>query len=429
YKTTSDPADYPADRGEEGDDEDESSDDEEDESSDDYEIEDIDIEGDEPQTPRSLPSGSEIARLMAIHTPPPSPISPLSSSLPQIPSPPLPLLSPPPTDPTYEEEPLGYRLFRDRRFYAHTARLMKGEARASPDRIFQTTVGTQLEEIRELRSGHRKLQAQFIRVLTALKSYQTQLTVALGRIQILEIARVPAQPEKMAPKRTFRANPATTTTTTTTSMTDAQLEALIEQGVARALAACDADINTNGNDSHNSRTGAKRTERVTRECTYPDFMKCKPLNFKGTEGVVELTQWFENMETMFRISNCSVENQIKFSTCTLLGSALTWWNSHVTTVGPDAAYVMTWVDMKKKMTDKAYTAGFGEKKPYGGSKPLCPKCNYYHDGPCALKGYNHCCAEKIVRIPWGNEIVIVHGDGSDRGNETHLNIISCAKTQ
>ncbi|GJY72951.1 hypothetical protein Tco_0477382 [Tanacetum coccineum] len=49
----------------------------------------------------------------------------------------------------------------------------------------------------------------------------------------------------------------------------------------------------------------------------------------GTEGVVELTQWFERMETMFRISNCFVDNQIKFSTCTLLAGALTWWNSHV----------------------------------------------------------------------------------------------------
>ncbi|GKA92521.1 reverse transcriptase domain-containing protein [Tanacetum coccineum] len=81
-------------------------------------------------------------------------------------------------------------------------------------------------------------------------------------------------------------------------------------------------------------------------------MKCQPLNFKDTEGVVELTQWFEKMETVFRISNCSVENQIKFSTCTLLGSALTWWNSHVRTVGHDVAYAMTWTDLKKKMSDK-----------------------------------------------------------------------------
>nr|GEZ04652.1 hypothetical protein [Tanacetum cinerariifolium] len=129
----------------------------------------------------------------------------------------------------------------------------------------------------------------------------------------------------MFPKRITRANLATTTTTTTTS------------GVTKALTARDADRNTNGDDSHVSRTSARRTERVTRECTYPDFMKCQPLNFKGTEGVVELTQWFEKMETVFRISNCSVENQIKFSTCTLLGSALIWWNSHVITVGPDVA--------------------------------------------------------------------------------------------
>ncbi|GKA54095.1 putative reverse transcriptase domain-containing protein [Tanacetum coccineum] len=38
------------------------------------------------------------------------------------------------------------------------------------------------------------------------------------------------------------------------------------------------------------------------------------------------------------------------------------------------------------------------------------------------------CAEKIVRIPWGNETLIVHGDKSSRGNETRLNIISCTKT-
>nr|GFA30706.1 hypothetical protein [Tanacetum cinerariifolium] len=451
----------------------------------------------------------------------------------------------------------------------------------------------------------------------------------------------------MASKRTTRANPATTTTTTTTFVTDAQLAALIEQRITRALVTRDADINMNSDDSHKSGIGARRTERVTRECTHPDFMKCKPLNFKGTEGVVELTQWFEKMETVFHISNCSVENQIKFSTCTLLGSAVTWWNSHVTTVGPDAAYAMTWeankikryvggfpdvihgsvvalrpktmqeeIEMANELIDKRNNswaerqAENKRKKSYRGSKPLCPKCNYHHDGPCAPKCYkcnkvshiardcrgstnvntannqmgngtgqkptcyecgsqrhfrkdcqklknnnrgtqrgnatalakvyavgragtnpdsnvvtgtfllnNHyasilfdtgadrsfvstafssqftitptaldhyydveladgriiglnsilrgcilnflnypfnidlmpieigsfdaiigmdwlakyhaviVCAEKIVRIPWGNEILIVHGEGSDRGNETRLNIISCAKTQ
>ncbi|GKB29273.1 putative reverse transcriptase domain-containing protein [Tanacetum coccineum] len=306
----------------------------------------------------------------------------------------------------------------------------------------------------------------------------------------------------MAPKRATRSNIAPETTNTT-SVTNAQLQAMINQGVTAALAARDA--NTNGVDIHNSGTGARRNERATRKCTYPDFMKCQPINFKGTKGVVELTLWIEKMETVFRISNCSVENQIKFSTCTLLGNALTWWNSHVRTVGNDIAYAMTWTELKKKITDKycprteikklkvelwelkvkgtdvigynqrfqelallcgrmfpeesdkiekyvgglpdmihgsvvaskpktmqeatemaievmdkrirtfadrqtenkrkpdnnqqpqqhhqnkrqntgrAYAAGTVEKKHYGGSKPLCSKCNYHHDGPCAPK--------------------------------------------
>ncbi|GKD49625.1 putative reverse transcriptase domain-containing protein [Tanacetum coccineum] len=39
------------------------------------------------------------------------------------------------------------------------------------------------------------------------------------------------------------------------------------------------------------------------------------------------------------------------------------------------------------------------------------------------------CDEKIVRIPFGNEILIVRGDGSNNGHESRLNIISCTKTQ
>ncbi|GKB08243.1 hypothetical protein Tco_0836527 [Tanacetum coccineum] len=77
----------------------------------------------------------------------------------------------------------------------------------------------------------------------------------------------------MAPKRrTMRLNPETTpavTAATTTTVTNAQLQAMIDQGVTTVLAACDA--NTNGVDIHNSGTGARRNERATRECTYPDF--------------------------------------------------------------------------------------------------------------------------------------------------------------
>ncbi|GJY31175.1 putative reverse transcriptase domain-containing protein, partial [Tanacetum coccineum] len=90
---------------------------------------------------------------------------------------------------------------------------------------------------------------------------------------------------------------------------------------------------------------------VTRECTYQDFMKCQPLNFKGTEGVVGLIRWFEKMETVFHISNCPEKSQVKYATCTLLDDALTWWNSHKRTIGTEAAFAMSWRELMKQMTE------------------------------------------------------------------------------
>nr|GFC18189.1 hypothetical protein [Tanacetum cinerariifolium] len=203
------------------------------------------------------------------------------------------------------------------------------------------------------------------------------------------------------------------------------------------------------------------------------------MSFQGTEGVVGLTRWLEKMESVFQISNCTVACQVKFASCTLQRSALTWWNSHTRVVGQDVVYVMPWTALKRIITDKyyprgeiqktfpeesakeeryisglpdmihgsvkaskpqsmqeaiefateimdkkmltrverqaehkrkfddtsrntqhqqqppkrnnvarAYTAGQRDKNPYVGTKPLCPKCNYRHDGPCALKCAN-----------------------------------------
>ncbi|GKF86130.1 putative reverse transcriptase domain-containing protein, partial [Tanacetum coccineum] len=39
------------------------------------------------------------------------------------------------------------------------------------------------------------------------------------------------------------------------------------------------------------------------------------------------------------------------------------------------------------------------------------------------------CDEKIVRIPYGNEILIVQGDKSDKEKISTLIIISCVKAQ
>ncbi|GKA98609.1 hypothetical protein Tco_0826546 [Tanacetum coccineum] len=110
------------------------------------------------------------------------------------------------------------------------------------------------------------------------------------------------------------------TTTPTIHMTDAQIKALIARGVADALAERDADRSRNGDDSYDSGGDGRRRMLVAHECTYTDFLKCQPLNFKGTKGV--------------------------------FGNALTRWNSHVRTVGHDVAYAMPWKTLKKIMTDK-----------------------------------------------------------------------------
>nr|GEZ05788.1 retrotransposon protein, putative, Ty3-gypsy subclass [Tanacetum cinerariifolium] len=309
-------------------------------------------------------------------------------------------------------------------------------------------------------------------------------------------------------KRTKRATP-TTTTTPTTTVTNAQLQALIDRGVATALAERDVDKSRNGTEGVVGLTRwIEKMELVfqIKNCTVAcqvKFASCtlqgSALTWwnshlravgqdvayaipwaalkrmitskycpRGTEGVVGLTQWIEKMELVFQIRNCTVACQVKFASCTLQGSALTWWNSHLRAVGQDVAYAIPWAALKRMITSKycprakveryigglpdmihdsvkaskthsmqeaiefatemmdkkmlihaerqveqkrkfddtsrnnqhqqqpfkwnnvarAYTAEPGDKKPYGGTKPLCPKFNYHHDGPCTPKCTN-----------------------------------------
>ncbi|GKF25688.1 reverse transcriptase domain-containing protein, partial [Tanacetum coccineum] len=123
--------------------------------------------------------------------------------------------------------------------------------------------------------------------------------------------------------RLTRAPPVTPTPNeTTTTVTEAQLQALIDQGVAAAMAEVEASRVRNGYNSN------------------------------GTEGGVEHTRWFEKMESVFSISNCTTSCQVKFVTCTLQDDALTWWNAHVKTTTPEASNAMPWATLKKMMIDK-----------------------------------------------------------------------------
>ncbi|GJR54165.1 putative reverse transcriptase domain-containing protein [Tanacetum coccineum] len=276
-------------------------------------------------------------------------------------------------------------------------------------------------------------------------------------------------------------------------MTQAEI-AMIDQGVTAALAARDATMN--GDDNHTSGMGVRRTERVARECTYQEFMKCQPLYFKGTEGVIELTQWFERMETTYLRKKITdkycLRNEIKKLEVELWnlkvkGTDVTGYNQRFqeltllyVRIFPEESdkverYVGGLPDMiqgsfvalkpktmqeatemasklmdrkintiaerqaekkrkfndtsknnqnhpqhnKRQNTGRAYTAGYGDKKQYGGSKPLCPKCNYNHNGPCAPKCYKcnkfshlgHNCRSSTSVNPGINQ----RGNGTGQG--------------
>ncbi|GJU72009.1 putative reverse transcriptase domain-containing protein [Tanacetum coccineum] len=266
----------------------------------------------------------------------------------------------------------------------------------------RTQVVAQQAVITELHAADRRRQAMITEMLAADRKRQKQFI------------------EKMEPKRATRSNtaPETTNTTSVTLIFGGGWPLTSGNGLTKAVADAfgstinisDADRNTNGDDSHNSGMGVRRTERTAHE----------------------------------------FENQVKFSTCTLHSVTLTWWNTHVKTVGHDAAYESDKIEkyvggfpdmihgsvvaskpktmkdaveiatelMDKKIrtfaehqteskmkfegtsrntqnqqqqqnkrhnTNRAYAAGTGEKKLYGGSKPLCLKCNYPHNGPCAPK--------------------------------------------
>ncbi|GJW04379.1 RNA-directed DNA polymerase, eukaryota [Tanacetum coccineum] len=128
--------------------------------------------------------------------------------------------------------------------------------------------------------------------------YKTRDTLVVVILEVICIKDLIMPPRKAPRTRTTPA-----TTTNTTSVTNAQLQAMIDQGVAAALATRDANRSMKGKTTIILRNGC-------------------------TEGVCQIKpQWFNELEIVFA-------------------------KAIALTVGHDVAYAMTWTDLKKKMTDK-----------------------------------------------------------------------------
>ncbi|GJT66368.1 reverse transcriptase domain-containing protein [Tanacetum coccineum] len=97
------------------------------------------------------------------------------------------------------------------------------------------------------------------------------------------------------------------------------------------------------------------TDEMEMEATEEMEMEVtKEMIIEGMDEIemeIEMGIMVEKMETVFNISNCPPKYQVKYATCTLQDSALTWWNSHKRRIGVDAAYAMKWAGLIKLMTE------------------------------------------------------------------------------
>nr|GEX91000.1 hypothetical protein [Tanacetum cinerariifolium] len=236
--------------------------------------------------------------------------------------------------------------------------------------------------------------------------------------------------------------------TSNNNMTLKAVRAMIDQAMQRNL--------TNGDGIHSFGGGPTRPVQSVRACSYFDFIKCQPLNFRGTEGVVSLSRWFEKMEFVFHISGCIIENQetlkkkmtVKYYPRGKIKKLeIKLWNlkkvdkyidglpdnihGNVMSARPktlDEAielandlmdqklriYAERQTENKRKFDNnnqaqqiskrqnvaQAYTVWTGDRKEYAGTLPLCNKCKFHHNDTCTTKCANYKKVSHLTRDCW-----------------------------
>ncbi|GKA72499.1 hypothetical protein Tco_0778715 [Tanacetum coccineum] len=129
-------------------------------------------------------------------------------------------------------------------------------------------------ELNEVRQAYLSSEARNRALLARLETLETHMS----RIEIMPVTRQGAND----------------------AMTPESIQAMIDRAIQRN------STHTQDDASHNSGGGLRRPVQPARVCSYTDFMK-----------------WLKKMESVFHISGCTIDNQVKFATCTLLGAALT----------------------------------------------------------------------------------------------------------
>ncbi|GKB60817.1 putative reverse transcriptase domain-containing protein [Tanacetum coccineum] len=187
-------------------------------------------------------------------------------------------------------------------------------------------------------------------------------------------------------------------------MTLESIQAMIDQALL--------GNSTNRDGSHSSHGDNRRNVQTARPCFYADFMKCQPLNFKGTEGVVGLNRWIAlrrpDVRSAERLTSTSVDfpdniyGNVKSARPKTLDETIKLVNDLMDQ--KLRTYAKRQSDNKRKADNlsrnnhghqqqpfkrqnvvNVYNMGTSEKKPYGGLFPNCTKCHFHHNGPCTQK--------------------------------------------
>ncbi|KAJ0903856.1 putative retrotransposon gag domain-containing protein [Helianthus annuus] len=117
-----------------------------------------------------------------------------------------------------------------------------------------------------------------------------------------------------------------------------ELNSLLEERISAAIAQYEANRTEQSGGPSNARrngNGDSSGGNAAQGCTFKQFLDCKPLNYDGTGGAVAFVPWTEKTDSTIRMSK-----------------SLTWWNLQVQTLGDDAAYGMSWDELKKRMRKK-----------------------------------------------------------------------------
>ncbi|GJS80248.1 hypothetical protein Tco_0730129 [Tanacetum coccineum] len=102
----------------------------------------------------------------------------------------------------------------------------------------------------------------------------------------------------------------------------------------------------------NRNTGPTGTH-VGKTRNYKEFISCQPFYFNGTKGAIDLIRWFEHTESVFFHSKCAEEDRVThLSNSTLTDDALSWWNAYTQLIGIEQANKITWIELKRLLTNK-----------------------------------------------------------------------------